>query len=73
MTTLDVRLMGRKYATSLGDLSALSNGMMMATFKTRRNRKSENDELNMDNNSWRAKAVFMEHLQCLFLFAGEIY
>ena len=42
-------------ATSLGDFSALSSGMIVATLQIRGQWASENDELNMDKNSWRAK------------------
>ena len=53
--THDVRLMGRKDATLLEDFPALSNGMIMATLQIHGQSASENDELNMDNNSWRAR------------------
>ena len=47
--------MGWKDATLLGDFPALSNGMIMATLQIHGQSASENDELNMDNNSWRAR------------------
>ena len=47
--------MGRNEATSQGDFPALSSGMIVATLQIRGQRASENDELNLDNNSWRAK------------------
>ena len=53
--THDMRLMGQNEATSLGDVPALSSGMIVATLQIRGQRASDNDELNMDNNSWRAK------------------
>ena len=55
LTTYDVRLMGRKDATSLEDFPAFSNGMIAATLQMRGQRASEKDELNMHSNSWRAK------------------
>ena len=47
--------MGRNEATSLGDFPALSSGMIVATLQIRGQWASENDELKMDSNSWRAK------------------
>ena len=47
--------MGRKEADSLEDFSVLSSGMIVATFQIFGKEASENDELNMDNKSWRAK------------------
>ena len=47
--------------TERGDFSgrflALSNGMIMATLPICGQWANENDELNMDSNSWRAKVV----------------
>ena len=48
-------MMGRKEATSLEDFPALNTGMIVATLQIRGQWAIENDELNMDNNSWRAK------------------
>ena len=47
--------MGQKEATPLGDFPALSNRMIVATLQIRGQWASEDDELNMDNNPWRAK------------------
>ena len=47
--------MGWNEATSLGDFPALSGGMIVATIQIRGQWASENDELKMDSNSWRAK------------------
>ena len=51
----DVRLMGRNEATSQGHFPALSNGTIVATIQIRGQQASENDELNLGSNSWRAK------------------
>ena len=53
--TNEVRLMGQKEATSLGDFPALSSAMIVATLQIYGQWASENDELNMDNNSWKVK------------------
>ena len=50
-----MRLIGRNEATLLGNVPALSSGMIGATLQIRGQLASENDELNMENNSWRAK------------------
>ena len=55
LTRQEVRLMGRKDATSLRDFPAFRNGMIVATLQIRGQWASEKDELNMDSNSWRAK------------------
>ena len=55
LMTLEVRLTGWKEATLLGDFLALSSGMIVATLLIRWQSATENNELNMDNNSWRAK------------------
>ena len=55
LMTLEVRLTGWKEATLLGDFLALSSGMIVATLLIRGQSATENNELNMDNNSWRAK------------------
>ena len=47
--------MGRNKAISQVDFPALSIGMKVATLQIRGQRASENDELKIDNNSWRAK------------------
>ena len=57
LTTHDVRLMGRKEATSLRDFPALSNQMFVATPQIPGQSASKKDEFNMDSNSWRAKGL----------------
>ena len=51
----EVRLIGRKEATSLGDFPAFSNGIMMATLQIRGQSAGWNEALNMGSSSWRAK------------------
>ena len=55
--THDVRLIGWNKATLLGNAPALSSGMIGATLQICGQLASENDELNMENNSWRAKGL----------------
>ena len=54
-TTQEVRLIGRKEATSLGDFPAFSNGIMKATLQIRGQSARWTEALNMESNSWRAK------------------
>ena len=51
----DMRLMGQKEVTSLGDFPALSSGIIVTILQIRGQWASKNDELNMNNNSYRAK------------------
>ena len=55
LTTDDIRLMGWKDASSLGNSPAFSNRMIMATLQIRGQWAREKNELNMDNNFWRTK------------------
>ena len=50
LTTHDVRLIERKDATSLEDLPAVINRMIVATLQVRVQWALEKDELNMDSN-----------------------
>ena len=52
-----MRLIGWNKATLLGNAPALSSGMIGATLHICGQLASENDELNMENNSWRAKGL----------------
>ena len=56
--------MGQKEATSLGDFPALSSAMTVATLQIYGQWASENDELNMDNNSWKAKEPSEMKVEC---------
>ena len=54
-TTQEVRLNGRKEATSLGDFPAFRNGIIVATLQIRGQSAKWNEVLNMESSSWRAK------------------
>ena len=54
-TTQEVRLIGRKEPTSLGDFPAFSNGIRKATLQIRGQSARWNEALNMESSSWRAK------------------
>ena len=56
-TMHEVRLIGWKKATSLGYLSAFSNGFMITTLQIRGQSASWNEALNMESSSWRAKGT----------------
>ena len=51
----EVRLIGQKEVTSLGDFPTISNGIMMATLQIHGQSARWNDALNMKSNSWTAK------------------
>ena len=57
LTRHEVRLMGRKVATSLGDFPAFNHGMIFATLHILVQWASKKDDLNMDSNSWRIKGL----------------
>ena len=52
-----VRLIGQKDATSLGDVAAISNGMLVGTLQLCGQWASAKDELNMDSSSWRVRGL----------------
>ena len=54
-TMQEVRLIGQKEVTSLGDFPTISNGIMMATLQIHGQSARWNDALNMKSNSWTAK------------------
>ena len=53
--TISKNSFGLEDGTLLGDFSAFSSGMMMATLQILGEWARQKDELNMDSNSWTAK------------------
>ena len=51
----EVRLIGRKEATSLGDFPTFNSGIMVATLQVCGQSARWNEVLNMEESSWRAK------------------